>query len=279
MRLNSKGLVTIPADLRHSMGFRAGDEVEVIADGDTLRIVHATDVPERVHNDEHLLLWQVRGLSDFMLRRPDSTSSHDLQLSAGHVLWLPAGYRHQVHVHANSTLLPTLFDTTSTATSLNGPTIIPVDDILQALLLAQLQMNHTMIQPEANIARQILSLIEDAPKANDSVPTHTSEPARRIAEAIRFNPGDDRSASELAESVHTSLRSVQRHFTAETGMNLQQWRTSVRVIAGAELLRTGSTLTAVAGRTGYADVSSFYRAFKSRYGVPTGEYLERYVTQ
>lgn len=40
MRLNSKGQVTIPAPLRHQFGFVEGDEVEVIADGDTLRIVH-----------------------------------------------------------------------------------------------------------------------------------------------------------------------------------------------------------------------------------------------
>lgn len=47
MRLNSKGQVTIPADLRHSMGFREGDEVEVIADGDTLRIVHVPAASSR----------------------------------------------------------------------------------------------------------------------------------------------------------------------------------------------------------------------------------------
>ena len=41
MRLNSKGQVTIPAHLRHSHGFVEGDEVEVVADGATLRIVHA----------------------------------------------------------------------------------------------------------------------------------------------------------------------------------------------------------------------------------------------
>lgn len=41
MKLNSKGQVTIPADLRHSHGFVEGDEVEVVADGATLRIVHA----------------------------------------------------------------------------------------------------------------------------------------------------------------------------------------------------------------------------------------------
>jgi AbrB family looped-hinge helix DNA binding protein len=40
VRLNSKGQVTIPADLRHRHGFVEGDEVEVVEDGSTLRIVH-----------------------------------------------------------------------------------------------------------------------------------------------------------------------------------------------------------------------------------------------
>ena len=40
MKLNSKGQVTIPAELRRSHGFVEGDDVEVIADGATLRIVH-----------------------------------------------------------------------------------------------------------------------------------------------------------------------------------------------------------------------------------------------
>jgi AbrB family looped-hinge helix DNA binding protein len=40
MRLNSKGQVTIPADLRHKHGFAEGDEVDVVEDGNTLRIVH-----------------------------------------------------------------------------------------------------------------------------------------------------------------------------------------------------------------------------------------------
>jgi AbrB family looped-hinge helix DNA binding protein len=45
MRLNSKGQVTIPAALRHKHHFHEGDEVEVVEEGDTLRIV-------RVENSE-----------------------------------------------------------------------------------------------------------------------------------------------------------------------------------------------------------------------------------
>lgn len=47
MKLNSKGQVTIPADLRKQHGFAEGDEVEVIADGDTLRIVHGQSAKSR----------------------------------------------------------------------------------------------------------------------------------------------------------------------------------------------------------------------------------------
>ena len=40
MKVNSKGQVTIPAELRRRHGFAEGDEVEVVEDGNTLRIVH-----------------------------------------------------------------------------------------------------------------------------------------------------------------------------------------------------------------------------------------------
>lgn len=42
MRLNSKGQVTIPARLRHKHGLVEGDEVDVVEDGGSLRIVHQT---------------------------------------------------------------------------------------------------------------------------------------------------------------------------------------------------------------------------------------------
>ncbi|MDN5684532.1 AbrB/MazE/SpoVT family DNA-binding domain-containing protein [Corynebacterium glyciniphilum] len=47
MRLNSNGQVTIPPALRDKFGFVEGDDVEVVADGDPLRIVHAGSMPSR----------------------------------------------------------------------------------------------------------------------------------------------------------------------------------------------------------------------------------------
>ncbi|MFJ9775669.1 AbrB/MazE/SpoVT family DNA-binding domain-containing protein [Kitasatospora sp. NPDC101157] len=47
MRLNSKGQVTIPAELRQKCGLRPGDEVDVIEEDGVLRIVRRTGTGTR----------------------------------------------------------------------------------------------------------------------------------------------------------------------------------------------------------------------------------------
>jgi AbrB family looped-hinge helix DNA binding protein len=49
VKLNSKGQVTIPAELRRRHGFAEGDEVQVVEDGNTLRIVHSDTADSRGH--------------------------------------------------------------------------------------------------------------------------------------------------------------------------------------------------------------------------------------
>lgn len=47
MRLNSKGQVTIPAELRARHGLHEGDEVDVVDDGGVLRIVRVPGAETR----------------------------------------------------------------------------------------------------------------------------------------------------------------------------------------------------------------------------------------
>jgi AbrB family looped-hinge helix DNA binding protein len=42
MRVTSKGQVTIPADIRARFGFVPGTEVEFVVEGDTVKLVRAT---------------------------------------------------------------------------------------------------------------------------------------------------------------------------------------------------------------------------------------------
>jgi AbrB family looped-hinge helix DNA binding protein len=47
VKLNSKGQVTIPAQLRERHGLHEGDEIDVVEDGDTLRIVRVEESQSR----------------------------------------------------------------------------------------------------------------------------------------------------------------------------------------------------------------------------------------
>lgn len=57
MLLNSKGQVTIPAELRERHGLHTGDEVDVVEDGDALRIVRSEGGRSRGHR----LVGRMRG--------------------------------------------------------------------------------------------------------------------------------------------------------------------------------------------------------------------------
>ncbi len=47
MRINSKGQVTIPADLRHKLGFHTGDVVDITASGVVIEITKREGAPTR----------------------------------------------------------------------------------------------------------------------------------------------------------------------------------------------------------------------------------------
>lgn len=47
MKVNSKGQVTIPADIRHRIGLRPGDVVDISSNGIVIEITKKKDAPSR----------------------------------------------------------------------------------------------------------------------------------------------------------------------------------------------------------------------------------------
>lgn len=230
-------------------------------------------VPQRCEAEHHMLFWQVRGTADLVV------GDESYELTAGHAIWVPVATQHQLTVHGNSVTMPMPFEAARTATTLRGPTFVTVDRDLRTLMLAWVTMGYTIIQPQADIGRQILSMLEESPALPTALPMPTSEPALIIAETLRFNPGDTRGVEELAGSVHTSARSIERAFRAETTMTLRQWRIRNRVESAAILLRAHAGIDAVAHRVGYTNVNSFRRVFQGHFGISPSEYVERYRAQ
>ena len=68
----------------------------------------AVSVRARMHEAEHLLLWQVHGAADLVL------DGEIVMLPAGSACWIPAGVVHSLAVRTDSVVLPLLFDAAAT---------------------------------------------------------------------------------------------------------------------------------------------------------------------
>lgn len=215
----------------------------------------------------HVLLWQAFGSSDVTV----DEDAHVLE--PGHALWIPAGSSHDFTVRDNSVTVPLFFDAASAARTPQRPMHIAVAEELNALMLAYSVSWHTMVQPPANLGRQLLAVIAKSSTAPSAPPLPTTSSVRTIADALRSNPGDGRSVHELAASVHLSVRTVERHFRAETGMTLRRWRILTRMNAASLLLRTPVRVDEVAHLVGYTNISAFSRVFAAHYGISPAEYM------
>ncbi|MGO1183626.1 MAG: helix-turn-helix domain-containing protein [Micrococcaceae bacterium] len=248
-----------------SYGTEEGESREVF--------VPAVCFENQTEHEWHILLWQARGESDILV------GDEHHRLKAGHAAWVPVRTRHSLRTERNSVVVPLPFDVKTTATTLKEPGIIRVDRDLRTLFLAFRQSMHPLVRPEANIGRQILSLIERNPVLVTALPMPSTRAALIVAETLRFNPGDDRSVEELATSAHASVSKIERAFRAETGMTLRQWRIENRMEAASILLRSTINLNAVAQRVGYTNLSAFGRVFKGHFGMTPSEYIRRFRTE
>ncbi len=222
-------------------------------------------VSDKLEKRVNVLLWQVRGHADLCV------AGGSWHLGTGQAMWVPVGYRHSFTVGQNSVTMP-LFFSSDVATTMTQPRLIPVSADLRTLMLAYSVSSTTAIKPAANLARQILTLLERAGLDHDMLPVPVSPAARSIAEALRRNPADTRTVEQLAASVFSSSRTIGRAFLTETKMTLQQWRIHNRMQVAANLLTDGVSLTAVARRVGYTNVNALRRAFTAHFGVTPYEY-------
>jgi AraC family transcriptional activator FtrA len=83
--------------------------------------------------------------------------------------------------------------------------------------------------------------------------------------------------SELSALANTSPRTLQRQFTARTGMSMSRWLIDERLTAARELLETTTlTIEQIAQRAGFASADLLRKHFATRFGIPPSRYREAF---
>lgn len=114
---------------------------------------------------------------------------------------------------------------------------------------------------------------EKLPNENQETKTqHT----RKIFDLINYlneNYSEKFSLSELADSVSMSRNECCRYFKQMMNMTITEYLLEYRLSKAAELLETsGLSISEIAGKTGFCDVSYFIKKFKEKTGVTPSAY-------
>jgi AraC-like DNA-binding protein len=143
-------------------------------------------------------------------------------------------------------------------------------------LLAELisYLGGALEAPHRKHAEVLLAdLLTPMPVATIQVRLPSSQPARRVAQALRGSPHDKRTLEEWGHEMGASGRTLARAFAAETGVPFGRWRTLLRLQAALPMLAAGQPVSRVAGRVGYDTPSAFVAAFRRETGQTPASYF------
>jgi AraC-like DNA-binding protein len=184
-------------------------------------------------------------------------------------LWIPAKTVHHINMPERVSmrtlyLRPRVFDRWTTCT------VLHVSPFLRHLIIEIVANSGLRTQPALDRAFQEI-LVAELRKAS-ALPTGVTLPADARATSVAhavLDRGEFRNRlSSLCRSAGVSVRTLQRIFRKEVGMDFETWRRQVRLMKAIERLAGGESVKEAAFHVGYREPSALVALFRSTFGMP-----------
>ena len=157
-----------------------------------------------------------------------------------------------------------------------GCVVVNVSVLVRELIAAcaALPWDHRPQSREGRLARVLLEQLDALPQAPLDLPEPSDPRAARVAARLMRHPADRTPLAMLASDAGASVATIERLFTAQTGMSFAAWRLRLRMIAALEQLANGESVSNVALAVGYESPSSFIAAFREMFGTTPARYFD-----
>lgn len=94
----------------------------------------------------------------------------------------------------------------------------------------------------------------------------------RVMAYVETHLGEKITLSQVARHFYVSESTISQLFRKKMGVSFYRCVTQRRLIAAKELIAGGMALECVGAQVGFADYSTFYRAFKQEFGISPRQY-------
>lgn len=245
-----------------------------ILDPDRPVLSHGRDFAAEASSEPHRhprgqLLWAAEGV----LR----ITSEDMVwiVPASHAVWIPGNCFHHVVTETVARTRNLYIDPSIPVRSQDkGCAMLLLTPLMREIILTL--TSDRLAGDAAGLKRLGLVAIDEIGRLQSAplnLPAGQDARLRRLIGYMVRNPEDPQTFPELAKMAGGSLRTMERLFRAETGMNFRQWRSRLRLLSAIEHLRQGKSSTTIAHSLGYRTASAFVAAFRQHFGCPPQNYF------
>jgi AraC-like DNA-binding protein len=190
-------------------------------------------------------------------------------------LWIPARVAHEISM-PEGVSMRTLYLRPSLAGLAPGCQVLHVGPLLRELVVEIVSTGRLRYKNRVECALRDL-LVSQLRRASP-VPTVITLPrdarAAAVARMVLANPGAPTPLKAMCSTAGVSLRTLERIFVRETGIDFEHWRRQVRLFRAIELLVAGRTVKEVAFLVGYRHPSAFVTLFRSTFATTPKAWVE-----
>lgn len=156
---------------------------------------------------------------------------------------------------------------------------LEVGPIIKAILadLVARQVDYPRNNDDERLMQVLVDQMCLAPCQDTYLPISGDRALNQVLEALRQQPGDNRSLAEWARMAHSTERTLSRRCQRDLGMSFVEWRQRLRLVRALSMLEDGQTVQAVALELGYSTSSAFIAMFHRLMGTTPDEFRKRIV--
>jgi AraC-like DNA-binding protein len=219
-------------------------------------------VPEHAHGADQVI-YATRGVMEV------SVGQSFWLIPPQFAIWIPARTMHRIRMPA-AVSMRTLYLRRGLAPQLPVTcTVLHVTPLLRELIVEAVAIG--LLRTRNRLHRALRDLILFHLERASSIPTFLTLPkdprALTVAQALIANQAENPSLAALCSSAGASVRTIERVFRSEVGIDFATWRRQARLMKAVELLAGGSSVKQVAFAIGYRQPSAFVEMFRRTFAA------------
>jgi AraC-like DNA-binding protein len=214
-------------------------------------------VAEHSHGSDQLI-FAIQGVMEV------SSGSSIWTIPPQFALWIPAKTFHRITMIGEVRMRTLYFRPGVVLRKLPGASLLYVGPLLRELIVEAVRIErlHLRNQMECAVRDLLTAQIEKATAAPIGIRMPSEPRALAVARLIVGNPADTRPLASLCAEAGVGIRTAQRIYQRELGIDVATWRRQVRLTKAVQLLVAGCSVKEVALTVGYRQPSAFVEAFR-----------------